>query len=142
MQETPVTLDILLDATPAAVWKAWTDPNMILKWFGSDPGGRGLKASLDVRVGGRFAVTFQDSDEEEHTCFGVYREVREEEALVFSWEWVSEPGVESLVTVLLTPENGGTQMHFEHRDVGDASAHDYLYGWRQTFNKLELLLRL
>ena len=113
---------------------------MILQWFGSDPDGRGVKATLDVRPGGHFEVTFQNSDGAEYNCFGVYREVQAPKLLTFTWEWKSEPGVESFVTVLLTSEGNFTRMHFEHANLGTASVHDYLPGWRSTFEKLERLL--
>jgi len=71
---------------------------------------------------------------------GVYDEVQEFSKLSFSWEWKSEPGVVSFVTLLLTPENNFTRMHFEHTHVGHASKHAYTHGWRTTFIKLEQVL--
>lgn len=140
MDKDKVTLDLLLHAPLTAVWQAWTDGNMILQWFGSDPDGRGVKAMLDVRPGGYFEVTFQNSDGAEHNCFGVYKEVQAPKLLTFTWEWKNEPGAESFVTVLLAPEGNFTRMHFEHANLGTASAHDYSPGWRSTFEKLERLL--
>ena len=58
-----------------------------------------------------------------------------------AWTWKSEPGVESFVTVLLSPEGNATQMNFEHANLGSASEHDYLQGWNSTFLKLDRLLK-
>jgi uncharacterized protein YndB with AHSA1/START domain len=71
---------------------------------------------------------------------GVYREVEEGRRLVFSWMWENDPGVQSVVTVLLTPEGDFTRMQFEHGELGTASAHDYGPGWQRTFGKLERVL--
>jgi uncharacterized protein YndB with AHSA1/START domain len=122
------------------VWNAWTDPALIMNWFGSDPKGKVLKANLDVRPGGTFEITFQDSDQTEHTCGGVYEEVRALSKLTFSWQWKSEPGVESFIILLLTPEGQSTRMQFEHKNLGTHSKHDYAIGWQNTFSKLERLL--
>src|SRR5687767_15456099 len=115
------------------IWEAWTNPNLILKWFGSDPKGKGLKAELDVRPGGYFEITFQDSDLTEHTCSGIYDEVRALSKLAFSWKWKDEPNVESFITLWLTPEGKSTRMQFEHKNLGSGSKHDYAKGWQNTF---------
>jgi len=135
-----IAIETILHAPINTVWQAWTDPSLILKWFGSDPNGKGIKAEMDVRPGGSFEISFKDSDNTEHTCFGVYKEVYEERKLSFTWAWKNEPGVESLVTVQMTGENNFTRMNFQHANVGTASAHNYLNGWKATFKKLEQLL--
>lgn len=124
------------------VWNAWTVPNLIMNWFGSDPGGKVLKAKLDVRSGGEFEIVFQDSDLTEHTCSGMYKEVQQFSSLTFSWQWKSEPGVISLVTVLLIPKGRSTLMQFEHKNLGSGSRHNYAIGWQTTFSKLERMLNL
>ena len=122
------------------IWDAWTNPTLIMNWFGSDPEGKVLKAELDVRPGGKFEITFQDSDLTEHTCSGMYDEVRALSMLTFSWQWKSEPGVESFIILLLTPEGKSTRMQFEHKNLGSDSKHNYAKGWQNTFSKLERLL--
>ena len=136
----PIYIETLISAPISDVWSAWTDPAIILNWFGSDPDGWGVSAKLNVHPGGSFEVTFKNSDGSEHTCSGVYETVETCHKLIFSWVWRSEPGVVSFVTVLLYPDDDNTRMHFEHANVGTASAHDYLYGWQATFLKLERLL--
>ena len=128
------------DADPATEWQAWTEPAWVRRWFGSDPAGVVLSAELDVRPGGGFAVGFRDSDGTVHTCSGVYAEVRPRERLAFSRRWQSEPGVESFVSVSLAPQDGGTELRFEHARLGGASLHDYEQGWARTFAKLERAL--
>ena len=123
------------------IWDAWTNPAQITNWFGSDPKGKVLKAELDVRPGGNFEITFQDSDLTEHTCSGIYDEVRPLSKLTFSWQWKSEPGVESFIILLLIPEGENTRMQFEHTNLVSGSKHDYEKGWQNTFLKLECLLK-
>lgn len=135
-----IRIETIFNAPADIVWKAWTDPRVILQWFGSDPKGEGLKANMDVRVNGSFEISFKDSDGTEHTCGGVYTDVREFNQLVFTWHWKNEPGVESLVIILLSKQGNNTRMNFEHANVGNASRHNYLIGWKTTFEKLDRLL--
>ena len=44
------------------------------------------------------------------------------------------------MSVLLERRGTGTQMYFEHAQVGSASLHDYATGWQSTFGKLERAL--
>jgi uncharacterized protein YndB with AHSA1/START domain len=136
-----IHIEIIIHAIQQAVWRAWTDPGLILQWFGSDPNGVGVSAHVDLRPGGSYEISFRGSEGITHTCFGVYREVKVFSRLVFSWQWKSEPGVESRVTVLLTPAGDNTFMQFEHAHVGNKSAHNYKTGWQNTFVKLERLLK-
>src|SRR5690606_21242276 len=122
-------------APPEDVWAVWTEPEAVRQWFGSDPKGKVLDATLDVRVGGRFEVKFADGDGTEHTAEGVYQAVEPHRLLKFTWSWKSEPGVETLVTVSLLREGSGTRMEFEHGGLIQASSHDYGAGWRSTFQK-------
>ena len=69
-----ILIQTTFNAPIEKVWNAWTDAAIISKWFGSDPNGRVLKAEIDVRAGGNFEITFRDSDDTEHTCFGVIKQ--------------------------------------------------------------------
>ena len=140
MENDSVKIYTTIHAPVEMVWKAWTDPDLILKWFGSDPQGWGFKAVLDPRPEGNFEISFCNSDGTEFTCHGRYAEVEKPKKLAFTWEWKNEPGVESFVTLLFSPENNHTRMQFEHAHVGTASAHNYLEGWKSTFAKLDRLL--
>lgn len=68
--DTSIFIEKVFKSSIEKIWEAWTNPNLIMNWFGSDPKGKGLKAELDVRPGGYFEITFQDSDRTEHTCSG------------------------------------------------------------------------
>jgi uncharacterized protein YndB with AHSA1/START domain len=137
---TSVQINRIFNVPPDAVWRAWTEESMVRRWFGSDPKGKVLSAKLDVRTGGRFEVTFADSNGTSHTCGGVYADVEPVSKFGFSWQWLSEPGVETFVTVRLEPREAGTLMRFEHARLFQASMHNYEVGWQQTFDKLERAL--
>ena len=137
MDDDAVRIETYFNTTREKVWKAWTEPEFILQWFGSDPNGKGVIAKMNVEQGGSYEITFKDGDGTEHTCMGKYLFVEKPRQLSFTWEWKNEPGVESLVNILLDSLNDSTVMTFEHKDLGTASAHNYLTGWKETFLKLE-----
>ena len=125
---------------PQRVWQAWTDPEMVMSWFGSDPKGIVLAASLDVHVDGIFEVTFRNSDETQYTCTGRYKEVEPDQKLVFTWTWKDHPEIVELVTIIFQPEPNGTVMVFEHSNIDAGTTHNYEMGWKSTFAKLERAL--
>jgi uncharacterized protein YndB with AHSA1/START domain len=135
-----VRIEVRFNASIENVWKAWTESAAISKWFGSDPDGKVLKAQVDARKGCGFEITFQNSDQEEHSCSGMYLEVTKPSLLRFTWRWKNEPGVESVVTVKFSSEKNLTTMYFEHVNFGAKSKHNYLQGWHSTFKKLEKAL--
>jgi uncharacterized protein YndB with AHSA1/START domain len=131
-----LTLKRRLAAPPTLVYAAWTQPAHIVKWFGPDSGDVTL-AETDVRVGGRFTVEFFTEDGEAHHVSGEYREVVPDTKLVFSWAWRTTPERQSLVTVLIEPASGGSQLTLIHENLFDEIARDrHAYGWTGSLDKL------
>lgn len=129
-----------LNAPPEKVYAAWTDPEKILKWFGPDSGPV-HEAATDVRVGGRYAVSFSTEDGERHDVSGVYREVVPNRKLVFTWAWRTMPERESLVTILIKPDGTGSILTLIHEQFFDEAARDgHARGWTGCLDKLERYL--
>jgi uncharacterized protein YndB with AHSA1/START domain len=80
-------------------------------------------------------------DGETHNVSGVYREVAQNRRLVFTWQWVTMPERESLVTIDLRPSADGTELTFTHSQFYDEAGRDnHLAGWPGCFDKLEAFL--
>jgi uncharacterized protein YndB with AHSA1/START domain len=132
---------------PEKVWRAWTDPEAIKRWWG--PGGNDpvSLARLDVRVGGRFRIAFGGPQGKDHEVQGVYKEVVPPTVttmgkLVFTWTWPnSTPERESLVTIVFKASGAGTELAFKHEQLFDESVRDgHKRGWTESFAKLERFL--
>jgi uncharacterized protein YndB with AHSA1/START domain len=110
------------------------------RWFG--PGTvEVVEASADVRVGGRYRIAMREVGGEEHKVGGTYREVEDHKRLVFTWAWESMPERQSIVTVELKPDGGGTLVTLTHAQFADAEARDrHEHGWTGSFDKLVTLL--
>ena len=134
-----VTLKRRLNASAEKVYAAWTEPAQIAHWFGpSETVAGSVHAEMDVRVGGRFRVSFKTENGEPHELGGIYREVVPNEKLVFSWAWHTTPERESLVTVLIRKEGDGAMLTLTHEQFFDEAARDgHKRGWTGTLDKLE-----
>ena len=133
-----VTIVRRIKAPPAKVWAAITEPKLMMQWWGPDAGPT-LRADIDVRPGGRFSVVFRLLNGEEHNPTGIYQEVIPERKLAFTWDLPGER--ESLVTFLLKPIDGGTELTLLHEHLPDEAACDsHEQGWNGLLDKLPLFL--
>ncbi|HMK69775.1 MAG TPA: SRPBCC domain-containing protein [Xanthobacteraceae bacterium] len=135
-----LTLKRRLKAPPAKVFAAWTDPEKVKRWIA--PGQAvAVRTEADARVGGRYRVVMRSPDGEQHDVSGVYREVVANEKLVFTWAWKNTPERQSVVTVLLKPDGGGTLLTLTHEQFADEAARDrHQHGWNGALDKLENLV--
>lgn len=128
-------------AAPEKVWRAWTDPQTLKRWFGPADGDVVTLAETDVRVGGRYHIVFGKPGGEVHDVSGEYQEVEPNRKLVFSWAWISTPERVSQVTINLTPAGAGTDMEFIHARFFDQKARDgHNQGWTMGLEKLAAFL--
>ena len=126
---------------PAKVWRAWTDPQALSRWFGPGEPDSVTLAELDVRAGGRYRIGFHTPDGEEHEVSGLYEEVDTNRRLSFTWAWKSTPDRVSRVTIELRATAQGTELDFRHERFVDQEARDnHERGWTGTFAKLETFL--
>ena len=132
-----LTLKRRLNAAPAKVFAAWTDPEKLKRWFA--PGeSQTILAEADPRVGGRYRIVARTPDGEEHDVSGIYREVAPNAKLVFTWAWRSTPERESLVTLTFKPDGDGCMFTLLHEQFFDEAARDrHNTGWTSALDKLE-----
>ncbi len=135
-----LTIKRRLTAPPAKVFAAWTDPEKVKGWMG--PGEvKVLHVESDLRTGGRYRWLMRAPSGEDHDVSGIYREVIANEKLVFTWAWKTTPERESLVTVLLKPDGGGTLLTLTHEQFFDEEARDrHQSGWNGALDKMEKYL--
>jgi uncharacterized protein YndB with AHSA1/START domain len=133
-----LTLKRRINAPPAKVYAAFTEPETIARWFGPQ-GVQKVEAETDLRVGGRYRIVGHMANDT-HEVGGVYREIVPNEKLVYTWAWKSTPERESLVTLLFKPDGGGTILTLTHEQFFDDDARDrHQNGWNGALDKLEKL---
>ena len=128
---------------PEKVWRAWTDPEALKRWWGPGAPQPVALAQLDLRVGGRFRILFGGPEGKDHEVQGVYKEVVPNRRLVFTWTWPnSTPERESLVTIEFKAVGRGTELVFRHEQLFDEAVRDgHRRGWTESLVKLEQFLR-
>jgi glutathione S-transferase len=122
------------------VYAAWTDPAQLKQWFGPENvQTRGLVA--DARVGGEFRWDLVNSEGEEMTMRGEFRELQPGKKVVFTWQWEDDEVWEdhiSVVTVELSDRDGGTELRLIHEQLPNEQSRDgHNGGWNSALDKLE-----
>jgi uncharacterized protein YndB with AHSA1/START domain len=123
------------------VFRAWTDPEQVKKWFGPK-GCTCPEAELDLRVGGRYRFVLEEPDGR-HIVAGEYVEISAPERLVFTWKWehVPQDSPETLVTVEFLPKGDGTEMVLTHERFPAEDLRDlHNQGWASSLECLDELL--
>jgi uncharacterized protein YndB with AHSA1/START domain len=144
---TEVTLTRIFNAPRELVWKAWTDPAMLARWWGPH-GFTNPRCEADVRVGGNILIHMQAPDGTVHPMTGTFDEVAEPECLVFRAQALDRSGaplLESLTTVTFH-DLGGTTKLIVHasgaplQDIAGQMLKGMEAGWSQSLERLAELV--
>ena len=132
-----LTLTRHIKAPVERVFKAWIEGEALRRWFGPRDSVSVSVADVDLRIGGRYRIVMQEPGGETHRVSGEYREIVPNERLVFTWAWESTPERQSLVTVVLRPVQGGTDLTLTHAQFFDEAARDrHAAGWGGSLPRL------
>jgi uncharacterized protein YndB with AHSA1/START domain len=138
-----LTLVRIFDAPREVVFKAWTDPRQLAKWWGpkifTNP-----VCEVDARPGGAWRIVMRAPDGTEYPCGGVYREIVEPEKLVFTNNATDRDGnplLEGFTTVIFEDLDGKTKLTLQTRAVGLVPYAPKMLagmeaGWSQSLDKL------
>lgn len=128
-------------ASPEEVFDAWTNPEVLRRWWLADPAWRVPVADVDLREGGGYTLSMEDpATGEEHTVTGSYAEVSRPERLVYSWSWVLGDGSQgpvSTVTVEFRGEGEQTTVVLLHSGLPDEGSRErHGQGWAACLDTL------
>jgi uncharacterized protein YndB with AHSA1/START domain len=126
------------------VFEAWTNPDVLKRWWrASDTWGTPL-AEIDAREGGSYRLSMRTEEGEVHTVFGEYREVSPPERLAFTWRWEEGPGPvmagseNTLVVVEFREDGDGTLVELTHSGFsGEEIKGMHEHGWQGVLASLE-----
>ncbi len=139
-----LAVDRHFDAPIVTVFRAWTDPESPVGWWG--PKGFTLESyDSDLRPGGRWRIGMRSADGDLMVSRGTYRVITAPTGLVMTHGWGNagrRTGPETLVTVTFKKHGGGTAMSFEQTGFVSASDRDgHAAGWGEAFDALSVALR-
>ena len=138
----------MIDAPRAKIFKAWTEPELLKKWFAPAPLTTPV-VETDVRPGGSSLIVMRGPDGSEFPNRGVYLEVIENERLVFTNAYTRawEPSDKPFMTVILTFEDKCRSTKYtalvRHWTVDDREAHEKMgfhKGWAICTEQLAALV--
>lgn len=136
----------VLNATPERAFRAWTSAEHIQQWMRPEPGMEVPRASVDLRVGGKYRIQMKKPDGEYFTAVGVFKEVKAPERLVYTWDWEKDgsgaefgevEGKPSLITVEFLKRGERTEFVLTHSRFATVESRDnHAQGWGKIVESL------
>jgi uncharacterized protein YndB with AHSA1/START domain len=122
--ETQILITRDFDAPRHLVYKAWTTPDLIKRWWSGDRGTVTL-AEVDLRVGGTWRYVMTANQGFEVAFHGEYREIVPNERIVSTEVFEGMPDAPALTTNTFTEKDGRTTltMLVEHSSKVFRDAH-------------------
>jgi len=127
------------------VFRAWTEPEALRRWFRVAEGYTTPIAEVDLRVGGRYRLGMQPPDGSRViVAGGTYRDISPPERLIFTWRFESadadEP--ETLVTVEFREHGEGTELFLTHEGfASEVQREQHAQGWQGCLDQLDQALK-
>jgi uncharacterized protein YndB with AHSA1/START domain len=138
------------------VFAAWAQREQLEQWMCKDVSAHTvIHHEQDIRTGGRYRMEVRDTTNgETYTGYGIYREVKPPEKIVFTWSWTKKtprgtvvslhPGSsETLVTVeFFARGNDSTEIVLTHATFDNVKDRDdHNRGWNGCFDILARVLQ-
>ena len=142
LEDRTLIVERVFRAPPEKVFQAWTDPDILTKWWG--PTGATIpECDLDAKPGGTWRTVMATPDGNRMTVSGVFREIAPPDRLVMTWAWQQDDGsrgheTEIVVTFEDVPE--GTRLRLVQSVFENVENRDmHGMGWNSTFDDLDRL---
>lgn len=147
-----VVITRLFNAPRPMVWRAWTDPEHVVKWWGPKTY-TAPSAKIDFRVGGKFLFCMRSPKGQNIWTLGVYREIVPQERIVYAEHAANEKGEivppsavqgapddwpeETIVTVIFEDHAGKTRVVLRHSGLPTGKPSEMAGGaWSSALEKL------
>ena len=145
-----ITITRVFDAPRELIWKAWTEPERVRRWWGPK-GYTSPSPAMDLRVGGTYLSSMRSPEGKDTWSTGTYQEIVEPERLAMTDSFADEQGkvvpasyyempgafpLELQVKVTFEEHQGKTTMTLQHSGIPADLAKDTEAGWNESFDKL------
>jgi uncharacterized protein YndB with AHSA1/START domain len=150
--ENELVIERVFDAPRELVWKAWTDPDLLMQWWGPKANTSPV-CKLDFRIGGKYLFCDRSPEGQDYWSTGVYHEILPYERIVCTLGFADPQGnrvpasyygleqdmpMELEVTAIFeTLGDGKTRLTLRHAGIpgGELKA-QYSAGWLEAFDKM------
>ena len=130
-----LTIKRFIPAPINAVFQLWTDPDLLIKWWGP-PGVTCTEAMIDARAGGSYRIANLLPTGTTLWIYGEFLTV--DPPALLRYTWGIEPNVaDETVTVTFVPVGEGTEVTVFHENAPDVASRDsHENGWDGCLEKL------
>jgi uncharacterized protein YndB with AHSA1/START domain len=137
----PLRIVRTFQAPAEAVFDAWTNEEVLRRWWHTEHDWETSEAEVDLRVGGAVRVVMRDPKKDvEHGGGGTYTQIERPTRLAFTWVWDGDTR-RTLIELDLEETDGITTVTFTHSGLWDEEAvRSHEDGWRKLFDRLERTL--
>ena len=147
-ESTVLHLHRLIDAPAEKVFRAWTNPSELMRWFGPD-GCSVDEVESELVVGGRYSIRMTVPGGEKVHHFGEYLELESPHRLAFTWVLSDQPCdgsagqlADTKVVLDLAERGGKTALTLIHERLPNANAVEgHRMGWEGSLVRLVQLVR-
>jgi uncharacterized protein YndB with AHSA1/START domain len=136
-----VRIERTFQAPAEAVFEAWTNEEVIRRWFQAEHDWETAAAEVDLCVGGVVRVVMYDPGKDvEIGGGGNYTEIEPPTRLAFTWIWDGDTR-RTLIEIDFEETDGITKVTFTHSGLWDEEAvRSHERGWGNIFDNLERTL--
>lgn len=141
--DTTFRIERLIDASPDAVFDAWTTREAMERWYADGDDFVASVLELDVRVGGSYRIEFGPAGATPYVEYGEYLEVDRPHLLAMTetLEGVEAPWRNTRVTVELHDDDGKTRLVLIHEGFPTTAHRDLASGgWPGFLERIAALL--
>ena len=147
-----IVITRIFDAPRELVWKAWTDPKHLMRWWGPKDFTAPV-CKIDLRVGGKYLYCMRSKEGQEFWSTGIYNEIVPLERIVCTDSFADAKGnvipasqlgmpgddwpLECHITITFEDLGGKTKMTLKHVGIPAGQMEDMTgAGWNESFDKL------
>lgn len=125
------------------VFKVWTEPGLLRKWFMAEDGWTVTAAEVDLQVGGAYHLSVSPGEGDSDMAIdGVFRVVQNPDYLEYTWLVAVLKGRETLVQVRFIELESGSKIDLSHGVFESAEERQlHLDGWTGCMRRLHILLQ-
>lgn len=129
----------LISATCQEVFAAWSQAELMSKWFYPARSGWKSTASNEFKVGGHYELIMIAEDGTTYLHTGIYKEIISNQKIVFTWN--SDSIKNTLVTIELRPVDNKTEITLTHELLPNEEQYEsHQGGWNECLDNLKNFL--
>ncbi len=123
------------------VFDAWTNAEVMRRWFHREPDWSTPVAEVDLRVGGKVRIVMRRPDGSEAGAAGEFRVIDRPHRLVMTWTFDGAPSNEQLIELTFAESGGATTVVMVNSGISTAERRETQdWGWRGCLRELERLV--